>query len=77
MAKGKYKYWLTPEGLLKLEGWTRDGLTEEQIAGNMGISRSTLNEWKKLYPDISDRSEERRVGKECTSWCRSRWSPYH
>ena len=25
----------------------------------------------------SQRSEERRVGKECTSWCRSRWSPYH
>ena len=24
-----------------------------------------------------DRSEERRVGKECTSVCRSRWSPYH
>ena len=23
------------------------------------------------------RSEERRVGKECTSWCRSRWSPDH
>ena len=27
--------------------------------------------------DASNRSEERRVGKECTSWCRSRWSPYH
>ena len=26
---------------------------------------------------IAHRSEERRVGKECTSWCRSRWSPYH
>ena len=26
---------------------------------------------------VVDRSEERRVGKECTSWCRSRWSPYH
>ena len=25
----------------------------------------------------STRSDERRVGKECTSWCRSRWSPYH
>ena len=25
----------------------------------------------------SNRSEERRVGKECCSWCRSRWSPYH
>lgn len=54
MAKGKYEYWLTPEGLLKLEGWARDGLTEEQIAQNMGISRSTLNDWKKKYQDISD-----------------------
>ena len=26
---------------------------------------------------IHTRSEERRVGKECTTWCRSRWSPYH
>ena len=25
----------------------------------------------------SDRSEERRVGKECLTQCRSRWSPYH
>src|SRR3546814_12105393 len=24
-----------------------------------------------------ERSEERRVGKECVSTCRSRWSPYH
>src|SRR3546814_9135616 len=27
--------------------------------------------------DINGRSEERRVGKECVSTCRSRWSPYH
>lgn len=54
MARGKYEYWLTPEGLLKLEGWARDGLVEEQIAENMRISRSTLNEWKKKYSDISD-----------------------
>ena len=27
--------------------------------------------------NISIRSEERRVGKECASMCRSRWSPYH
>src|SRR3546814_12065295 len=26
---------------------------------------------------LRDRSEERRVGKECVSTCRSRWSPYH
>ena len=28
-------------------------------------------------PTMSSRSEERRVGKECVSTCRSRWSPYH
>lgn len=54
MAKGKYSEWVTPEGLLKIEGWARDGLTDEQIAHNMGISRSTLNEWKKKYSNISD-----------------------
>ena len=26
---------------------------------------------------LDERSEERRVGKECVSLCRSRWSPYH
>src|SRR3546814_7618862 len=29
------------------------------------------------HADYADRSEERRVGKECVSTCRSRWSPYH
>ena len=54
MAKGKYEQWLEAEGLLQLESWARDGLSDEDIAKKMGISRSTLNEWKKKYPDISD-----------------------
>src|SRR3546814_1038674 len=29
------------------------------------------------HADQRGRSEERRVGKECVSTCRSRWSPYH
>src|SRR3546814_19432184 len=29
------------------------------------------------YSKVFERSEERRVGKECVSKCRSRWSPYH
>src|SRR3546814_14717946 len=35
--------------------------------------------WKSYsaYGGVQDRSEERRVGKECVSTCRSRWSPYH
>lgn len=52
MAKGKYEYWLTPEGLLKLEGWARDGLTDEQIAHNMGIAYSTLKNWKDKHVAI-------------------------
>lgn len=52
MAKGKYEYWLTEDGLLLLRGWARDGLTNEQIAKNMGISRKTLQEWCNKYGDI-------------------------
>ncbi|WP_027296090.1 hypothetical protein [Robinsoniella sp. KNHs210] len=54
MAKGKYQEWLQPEGLLKIEGWARDGLVEEQIAANMGIGYSTLQSWKTKYQDIQD-----------------------
>ena len=54
MAKGKYQRWLEPEGLLLLEAWARDGLTDEQIAKKMGVSRDTLYDWKKKYSDISD-----------------------
>src|SRR3546814_14311211 len=40
------------------------------------------DDWPGIYErlsacDILVRSEERRVGKECVSTCRSRWSPYH
>ena len=53
MAKGKYEYWLTPEGLLKIEGWARDGLTDEQISRNMGIAYSTLRSWRDKFSAIS------------------------
>src|SRR3546814_4163348 len=33
--------------------------------------------WRDCRDQRSCRSEERRVGKECVSTCRSRWSPYH
>lgn len=54
MAKGKYEYWLSPEGLTLLEGWARDGLTDEQIADNCGISVATLYRWKKAHCEICD-----------------------
>ncbi len=54
MAKSKVEYWLTDEGLLLIGAWVRDGLTDEQIAHNIGIRRETLTVWKKRYPNISD-----------------------
>lgn len=52
MAKGKYKKWLEPDNLILLEGWARGGLTDEQIAKNMGISVATLYNWKSKYFEI-------------------------
>src|SRR3546814_12303548 len=37
----------------------------------------TLSRKRERGQKPSPRSEERRVGKECVSTCRSRWSPYH
>ena len=53
MARGKFEYWLTEDGLTLLEGWARDGLTDAQMAGNMRINPATLYDWKKKYPQIS------------------------
>ena len=54
MARGKFEYWLTEDGLTLLEGWARDGLTDEQLAEKIGINRATLYDWKKKYPNISN-----------------------
>ena len=54
MANGKYLRWIQPDGLLMICAWTRDGMTDEQIAKKMDISTSTLYEWKKKYPEISE-----------------------
>lgn len=61
VAKGKYQRWLEPDGLTLLEGWARDGLTDEQLAGKMGINPATLYDWKNKYPKIS---ESLKKGKE-------------
>ena len=35
-------------------GWAKDGLVDAQIANNMGVSRSTLSDWKTKYPELLD-----------------------
>lgn len=65
MAKGKYEKWLKEDNLLLLEGWARDGLTDEQIAKNIGIGERTLYEWKEKYPQIS---QSLKKGKEVVDY---------
>src|SRR3546814_16352707 len=51
------------------EGTSREGEIIE-----LGVAQNLIDKSGAWY---SYRSEERRVGKECVSTCRSRWSPYH
>lgn len=65
MARGKFEYWLTDDGLTLLEGWARDGLTDEQIAHNMGITAKTLYQWKNKFGNIC---EALKKGKEVVDY---------
>src|SRR3546814_7367789 len=67
----------------------REGETviEDAVQGRVVVQNAELDDMILLRSDgtptymlavvVDDRSEERRVGKECVSTCRSRWSPYH
>src|SRR3546814_13098392 len=52
----------------------RDCLVGQDAAD---VSTLLLASTSAPFADRQNRSEERRVGKECVSTCRSRWSPYH
>src|SRR3546814_5458045 len=54
----------------------RTQLFDQQFA-ERGLERSEPLSRMIAQYRIDARSEERRVGKECVSTCRSRWSPYH
>lgn len=54
MGKRKSDYWRTEEGLSKIAEWAELGLTDAQISKNIGISRSTLSQWKLDFQDIAD-----------------------
>src|SRR3546814_13949843 len=72
--------------IVRIDGRTMDTFNDIQgaVAFNLGkpanleIARADERLTVTLRPRmISERSEERRVGKECVSTCRSRWSPSH
>src|SRR3546814_1157396 len=54
-------------------------LLRRSVVASAGRRRDGILERLRRHqrPSVEERSEERRVGKECVSTCRSRWSPYH
>jgi hypothetical protein len=52
--KSKADKWLTADGLLMIAAWVRDGATDETLARQMQISRSTLSLWKTKHPVFAE-----------------------
>lgn len=52
MAKSKWND--IKDKLILVEGWARDGLNDEQIANNLGISKDTFYKYKRNHTDFSD-----------------------
>jgi len=52
MAKSKWPQ--VQEKLILVQKWARDGLTEDQICKNIGISHDTANQYKHRYPEFAD-----------------------
>lgn len=43
---------MTEDALLRVQGWAREGLTDEQISRNIGIAIRTFYEWQERYPQF-------------------------
>ena len=54
MAANRWDQWLTEDGLLRIQGWARDGLIDKQIAHNMGVAYSTLRTWRDKFPELAE-----------------------
>src|SRR5690349_2077630 len=54
-----------PNKLILVEGWARDGLTDEQVSHNLGISTTLLYEWKNEYSEFADALKK---GKEISDY---------
>lgn len=49
-GKDRLKYWTEDEGLVKVKEWLANGLTDTDIARNIGISTQGLRDWRAKYP---------------------------
>src|SRR3546814_3408839 len=68
---------------MRISDWSSDVCSSDLSSAASSPPTSSSSGRNSTHPTAtcrslpSSRSEERRVGKECVSTCRSRWSPYH
>src|SRR3546814_19102221 len=65
---------------MRISDWSSDVCSSDLPSLQQDDAAPVVDDVRDLYlgePLLQFRSEERRVGKECVSTCRSRWSPYH
>src|SRR3546814_14989911 len=79
-SEGEEALLMIAQGYLSNQGdaweWTQNNL-ERALRDELADAVSEQEQHYNALGELKDRSEERRVGKECVSTCRSRWSPYH
>lgn len=52
--ESKVDYWLSDDGLMLIQSWSRDGLTLDEIQNKIGISHETLRKWRQRYPEVDE-----------------------
>src|SRR3546814_10308806 len=68
---------------MRISDWSSDVCSSDlalfQVESGLVEGKAKFGDQRRRVVDVKQlfRSEERRVGKECVSTCRSRWSPYH
>ena len=51
---GGYDVWTSGKGLERICQWAQLGLTDEEIAGNIGVTVATYRKWQKKFPDFAE-----------------------
>lgn len=54
MGRVHYEEWGTPDQLVRIRGWAMDGLSDAQIARNIGIGRTTFYKWKNEHAEFAN-----------------------
>ena len=65
MAKSKWETHVK-DRLIEVEGWARDGLTDEQIAKNLGISIQTFYTYKEKYLEFFESLKRESIRRFCS-----------